>query len=583
MELVQQAQSGDGERLNRLTGAVRERLYAYVYRYTLDEDLTHDIVQGSILKMLEALGQLREVEQFWPWLYKIAINQVRLHHRNEKNHKTVSDPDMDSHPNQNDSQEVIAGMVYEEFREAVFAAMGELKPEHRSVINMRCYDQMKYAEIAKVIGRSEFAAQKLFFRAKKTLKQKLARRGLGRGSVLMALVLFGKLTASSKAAAAGVSVTSAAIKVGTLATLAEMAVSNTAILSLTTAGVLTVGAVVATSLPESDAISPTEQTTNNSYTYVMPQKVDAVKDTQEYWYYYPSKAPNTVMMRVKAADGEGPNPYCHYLQNDEGNYHFDSHTNTVYIENYRQWQKDFSVWRLPTDSLALTDFLAQIDGGKRCAEDVQQTQSGLLLVIKQPGQENSDRLVVTRHTNVLGEDYFKNDWPANVKVVDNRDAMHKRGWTYFTVSGQIDGNEVEGSGRIPFVYVAGKSHWPWMKLRVGDRVYIDKGFEGFARPWAGLHTIDTVRRDAAQKLIPFETKLRNDGHKAQVTLTAEFGCVIYTIDMEHDIVEKIVFTGGRKGELEFEYQQEIDDSDSRFVSPRNRYGQNEGFGVLEIN
>jgi len=582
-ELVREAKSGDKESLSRLAEAVRERLYSYIYRCTLDEDLTHDIVQGSLLKMLEALGQLKEIEQFWPWLYKIALNQLRFHHRNEKNHKTVSSPDMDSQHNHDDSQEVIAGMVYEEFREAVFAAISELKPEHRSIINMRCYDQMKYAEIAKVLGRSEFAAQKLFLRAKKTLKQKLVRRGLGKGSVLMALMLFGKLTAPGKAAATGVSISSATIKVGTLAVVSEMAASTAGVLSLATAGVLTVGAVVATSGPDDNAILSGEKQSESAYTCVMPEEHQVNEILEEYWYYYPSKSPGTVIMRVKAAGGEDRKSYCQYLQNEEGNYYFDSHTNTVHIENYRWWQKDFSVWRLPTDSLSLANFLTQMDGVKEYTREIHDPQSGMLLVVKQPRQGSSDPLEVTGHCNMLGEDFFKYDWPGNVEFVDNRDPMHKRGWTYFVVSGYVNGKEVEGAGRIPFTYAAVDLHWPWMKLRIGDKVYVDKRFEGFGRPWAGLHMIDTVRRDAAQKRIPFKTKWRSDNRKAQVTLIAESDSVIYTIDMKQDIIEKIVFTGGRTGELVFEYQQEIDDNDSRFASPGSHYGQHEGFNIFEVD
>jgi RNA polymerase sigma-70 factor (ECF subfamily) len=445
--LVQQAQLGDKKCLNRLAEAVRERLYAYVYRYTLVDDLTHDIVQESILKMLEALGELREAEQFWPWLYKIALNKIRLHHRKEQQHRKIPDPDMSDSQKHKDSQEVIAGVVYQEFRETVFAAMRELKPEHRSVINMRCYDQMQYSEIAEVIGCSEFAAQKLFFRAKKSLKKQLARHGFGKGSLLMALVLFGKLTAPSKAAAAGISVTSATVKIGAAASVAAIAASKTAIVSLTAAGALTVGTMVAISGPESGVVASGENPTANSY--VMPQAVQTDKGSREYWYYYPTKANNTIMMQVKGADAKGQNSYCQYLQNAEGNYYFDRGKNTVYIENYRQWQKDFSVWRLPTDSFELSQFLTRIDGRKRLTEDVYRSQSGLLLVVKQPGKDNSGRLQVTRHYNVLGEDYFKYDWPVNVKAVDNRDVMHKRGWTYFTVSGQIAGKEVKGAGRIP--------------------------------------------------------------------------------------------------------------------------------------
>ena len=563
--LVQQAQLGDKDCLNRLAEAVRERLYAYVYRYTLADDLTHDIVQESILKMLEALGELREAGQFWPWLYKIALNNIRLHHRKEQQNRTIPEPDMNHSQKHKDSQEVIAGVVYQEFRETVFAAMRELKPKHRSVINMRCYDQMKYSEIAKVIGCSEFAAQKLFFRAKKSLKKQLARRGLGKGSLLMALALFGKLTAPSEAAAAGISVTSATVKVGAAASVAVIAASKTAILSLTTAGALTVGTMVATSGPESGSVASGGQPAESSY--VIPQAVQIEKGSREYWYYYPSKANNTVMMRVKGADQEGKHQYCQYLQNAEGNYYYDGQKKTVYIENCRQWQKDFSVWRLPTDSFALSQFLTQVDGRKRLTEDVYRSQSGLLLVVKQPGKDNSDRLQVTRHYNVLGEDYFKYDWPVNVKAIDNRDVMHKRGWTYFTVSGQIDGKEVRGRGRMPFVYAVSRRHWPWVELKVGADTVSAVSFAGLSRPWMGLHTIDTVRRDAAEKRIWFETKYDKNSCKAEVVLKSEDGQIVYTIDMEKDVIESVVFSGDTQGHLNFNYIQEIDDIGNEFAEP----------------
>ena len=72
---------------------------------------------------------------------------------------------------------------------------------------------MSYSDIAEVMGCSEFAAQKLFYRAKGSLKKQLIRRGLGRGSLMIALTMYGRLTAPTKAAAASVSVTSATVKV----------------------------------------------------------------------------------------------------------------------------------------------------------------------------------------------------------------------------------------------------------------------------------------------------------------------------------------------------------------------------------
>jgi len=582
VQLVQQAQLGDEECLNRLAEAVRVHLQSYVYRYTLADDLTDDIVQDSILKMFERLGELREADKFWPWLHKIALNKIRLDHRSKQRHKTVSAPhEIPDHYNK-ESQEAIVGMVYREMRDAVFAAMRELKPAHRTIINMRCYDQMPYSEIAKVMECSEFAAQKRFYRAKKTLKKKLARHGLGRGSLLMSLVLFGKLTAPSKAAATSISITSATVKVGTAASAAAIVAGKTAILSIITAGALTVGTIVATSGPEGGG-DPVKDTAESSYSYAAPQQTHAYNHSRECWYYYPSKATDAVMMRIKIGDSEGEPKYCRYLQNGWASYYYHKDENTVHIENHRPWQKDMSVWRLPTDSPELINFLTRMDGKEGWSGGVGTSRSNLLVVMEQPGKPSGDRFQVTHHSNVLGEDYFKFDWPSSAKLVDNRDAVHKRGWTYFTVTGRINDEKVEGKGRIPFVYAEIRRHRPWIRLDINGEIYVDKAFIGLARPWTGLHTIDVIRRDAAKKQIPFETKVRSDERKAQVIMTTKSGKVIYTIDMPRDLVEQIVFTGDRQGRLTFDYLQEVENKHDKFAEPRRTYRTNKEFSLLECN
>ncbi|MHC4123517.1 MAG: RNA polymerase sigma factor [Planctomycetota bacterium] len=579
--LVQKAQLGDKECIDRLAEAARERLYAYVYRHTLADDLTHDIVQESILKMLEALGELREASQFWPWLYKIALNMIRLHHRKEKHHRTAPASDMKNNQNHNKNQEVIADMVYHEFKETVFAAMRQLKPRHRSVINMRCYDDMQYSEIAKVIGCSEFAAQKLFYRAKKSLKKQLARHGFGKGSFLMALVLFGKLTAPSEAAAAQVTVMAAATKVGIAASLAAIATNKITIVSLTTAGALAVGTIAATSGPEKGIVTSGEKPTESSY--VIPQVVQTDKGSQEYWYYYPSKSSSTVMMRVKGQGAKAKNSYYQYLQNAEGNFYFDSGRSTVHINNYRQWQKDLSVWRLPTDSVKLTEFLTKVEGKKNSTQHTWQNRGSLLAIVKQGKDANSNGFQITHHENVLGEDFFKYDWPGNIKVVDSRDAMHKRGWTYFTVKGIINGQRIRGTGRVPFVYSAYTEKKPWLRLQVADKQFADTSFIGLSRPWMGLHTIDTVRRDAAEKQIPFETKYNPAENKAEVILKQKDGEIIYTINMESDLVEEIRINGQRQGRLIFDYLTDIEGIGAEFSSPRGSYGKCNIFEILQVD
>jgi hypothetical protein len=110
-------------------------------------------------------------------------------------------------------------------------------------------------------------------------------------------------------------------------------------------------------------------------------------------------------------------------------------------------------------------------------------------------------------------------------------------------------------------------------------------FRGLARPWMGLHTLDTVRRDAAQKRVRFETQLMDNGRDAQVTVVQDAVRLVYTIDLAADIVTRIEFFKGRAsiGYLEFQYVQGLDGTPGRFQAPSatdERVTSQEGPGIL---
>lgn len=579
IELVREAQLGNEECLNRLAELVRGRLRVYVYRLTLSDDATSDIVQESILEMFRILGKLKEADRFWPWLYGIALNKVHRHHRSQQRHRTVSMSQAGEGEAKKDKEAGLEKLISQELKQLVSAAMRSLKPRYRAVLSMRCYDEMSYSEIAESMGCSEFATRMLFCRAKKSLEKELSRIGLGKGALLTALVLFGKMTAPSEAAAASVSVTAASVKAGAAASVVVMAASKTAVVSVAAAGVLAVGTVVSTSGPDKTMAGAGQKPTD----ILQPGSVAAqvTGQSEQWWYYYPSEVDGPVMMRLVKADSDGKERYCERVQNERGNYRFDENTNTVYVENHRMWRSDLGVQRLPTDRPQLRGFLNSIEGGSEPMEYLSGRGKGLLVIVRRDKEGNNARIM--RHYNVLDEEYFRYDWPAGAKVVDKRDVMHERGWTYFKVSGKIDGETVRGTGRIPFVYAASRRYWPWMKLEAGAKKIIDKGFGGFGRPWMGLHTIDNVRRDAAKEKIAFETRLLPGGENAEVILNKEEERIIYTIDMKADLIEKIKFTGRTQGELRFSYLEEVDNVGREFAQPRRsgyRTAQQKSTGIL---
>ncbi|UCE47669.1 MAG: hypothetical protein JSW47_18975, partial [Phycisphaerales bacterium] len=72
---------------------------------------------------------------------------------------------------------------------------------------------------------------------------------------------------------------------------------------------------------------------------------------------------------------------------------------------------------------------------------------------------------------------------------------------------------------------------------------------------------------------------------SEVVLTSEPAKLVYTIDMETDVVEKIVVArkGGGRAELIFSHLQDIDNIGGQFTRPRVRSGrqiQQDSAGIL---
>jgi RNA polymerase sigma-70 factor (ECF subfamily) len=585
IELIRRAQCGDRQCLGQLAKQARSRLYTYVYRLTQEDDLAQEIVQESLLEMCKVIGKLKKADRFWPWLYGIAVNKLRRHYRTEQTQRKVAISSMKMKNDLKERQDGLENLVSEELKNIVSAAMKKLRTRHKAVLVMRCYDEMPYSDIAESMGCSEFSTRMLFLRAKKSLQRELSRNGFGKGSLLAALVLFGKMTAPSEAAAAQISVTAAATKVGLMAGIAGLATSKTAIVSLTAAGVLTAGTVVMKSSLWNQGVEKPQPLLTGAQD--IGQLGQSGNPNQEFWYYFPESPSEAMMLRAKSGSVNDKS-YWQVLQDDRANYYYSN--NRLDINNFRMWSRDLSVQKIPTDDPKMTDFICQVEGSKNNIKHVAPRGKGMLVVAVQ-GQKNDDNeLWVTHHYNVLEEDYFQSDWPATARTFDNRDQMHKRGWTYFRVTGQVNGKNVSGTGRIPFVNLTSKQYGPWLKLQVGSLSIVDtykeayisepfsaeaktyKGgsfFKGLCRPWMGLHTIDTVRRDAAEQRIWFVTRYTPDNRFAEVELTHENTRIVYKIDMESDVVDEITFSTdqGNTGNLKFSYLQSIDGVSEEFITP----------------
>jgi RNA polymerase sigma-70 factor (ECF subfamily) len=173
--LLSEARSGSSRSMGRLAGIVRERLYSFVFRTTLDHDMTEDVLQETLLTMVGQIDRLREERKFWPWVYRIAYNKLQDNLRTRRNHGSVKALVLQNRPckSQADSGGILEDTIHAERLQKLSEVVEQLSRQHRDILRLRYYEKLPYTKIASLTRTTPQKARARFHRAKKHLKAQM--------------------------------------------------------------------------------------------------------------------------------------------------------------------------------------------------------------------------------------------------------------------------------------------------------------------------------------------------------------------------------------------------------------------------
>jgi RNA polymerase sigma-70 factor (ECF subfamily) len=606
-ELVKLAQQGHGGSVDSLARKAEGRVRAYVFRVTMDYELTEDLSQEALLQMVKSLDGLKSAESFWPWMYRVAQSKIQQYYKTKQKSALISEPvfyqNLLAYHGEHQKDEGLGRLVNEDLSKKVMSAMKRIKQQYRAVLSLRCFEDLSYSDIALAMECSEVKARVLFYRAKQALKKELGHQGLSKSLLLMSLGLFGRLTAPAEAGTPAMTITASTTQVG-LTTMAlatagsRLGIATLVIAAAALAGLVGMSLRPKEPLPEPTLTSRADVKSMHFTTQLLDNSPEArgslSKGAYEQWLYFPDGIDGPSLLRMQRWDPQQQNKLCAWLENEQANYYFDSGTNIVHITNCRVCWSNLKVRRLPTDSEGFSEFLSEVENTTGLGSYVRDPNTGLLMSFVDYRFNNAPDFKTEYLYNTEGPESFVYGWPAEIPIVDDRDPMHKRGWTYFSISGTTGEQEIAGRGCIPFVYNAAKEHPAWLSMKIGKDLeltdcsrgaYLRRDgeilaayepgafFKGLARPWMGLHTASIVRRDAAEQRIWFRSEwavnerdvIVDISHEEQQNKTD----LIYTIDMEDDTIKTITFdvNGQARGSLIFSYRQETDRPVNQLTEP----------------
>lgn len=167
-QLVRAAQQ-DRMRFSTLYERYHGDIFRFLHRRACHLDLTADLTQQTFLKAMLALDRYEPRGlPFRAWLYRIAMNELRMYWR--KRREVVIDLDMAEVSCLGEEMGLPEG---DERLQQLTTALGRLKEDHARLIELRYMDGLSFAELGAVLGIGEDAAKMRTHRVLATLRNYL--------------------------------------------------------------------------------------------------------------------------------------------------------------------------------------------------------------------------------------------------------------------------------------------------------------------------------------------------------------------------------------------------------------------------
>lgn len=168
--LAADARAGNRKAFDELVRLNKDKMFTLVYRMTGDREAALDLLQDTFFTAFKELAGFRRESQFSSWLYSIASRKTLNYLSRKKllsflplGGKEACEPSYNMADNV-ESSEIDAGIK---------KAVKSLPPKQKIVFTLRFFDQLAFAEIAEILGKSVSTVKTNYQKAIEKLQREL--------------------------------------------------------------------------------------------------------------------------------------------------------------------------------------------------------------------------------------------------------------------------------------------------------------------------------------------------------------------------------------------------------------------------
>ena len=178
---MQRLAGGHDAALNELMERHAQSIFHFLYRMLGNEEDANDLAQETFVRVFRHRATFQSAARFSTWLYTIAGNLARNHHRWRSRHPNVSLdappaggeqtlgellPSTDASPGENATNT--------ERTQAVRSAVDQLPPDLRAAIILCEWEELSLTDAALALNTTPKAVESRLYRARKLLRESLA-------------------------------------------------------------------------------------------------------------------------------------------------------------------------------------------------------------------------------------------------------------------------------------------------------------------------------------------------------------------------------------------------------------------------
>lgn len=148
----------------------QERIYWHIRKMVLSHEDANDITQNTFIKIWKGLPKFRADSNLFTWIYRIATNESITFINKNKKRIAISLEDLTVGLENNKDDSFFTG---DEIEIKLHKAINTLPEKQKLVFTMKYFQDLKYTELAEILGGTVGSLKASYFQAKTKIEKHL--------------------------------------------------------------------------------------------------------------------------------------------------------------------------------------------------------------------------------------------------------------------------------------------------------------------------------------------------------------------------------------------------------------------------